>query len=412
MPSPFTNAMEQLHRAAALLQLDPATLTILEHPRRTVQVSLAVRMDDGSLRVFEGYRVQYNNARGPYKGGIRYHAQADMDEVKALAFWMAVKCAVVNIPFGGGKGGITVNPKMLSEGECKRLTRAFTRAIAEVIGPDTDIPAPDVNTTPQIMAWIADEYAQRVGHPAPAVVTGKPLAAGGSEGRGTATGQGGFFILESVRQKIGLDPETSSVVVQGFGNAGQSIARLLYRHGYTIVGISDSRGGIVSDRGLDPELVHQHKEKNGSVLGFPGATDVTNEELLVHPCGILIPSALENQITKDNAHAIKAKIVLELANGPTTPEADTILSDAGVTVVPDVLANAGGVATSYFEWLQNRERSHWTESEVFTKLEETLRTAFADVWAAKEQYQVDMRRAAFVLAIRRIKEAMVVKGWI
>ena len=403
--------MEQLHRASSLLQLDPATLTILEHPRRTIQVSVAVRMDDGSLRVFEGYRVQYNNARGPYKGGIRYHAQTDMDEVKALAFWMSVKCAVVDIPFGGGKGGISVDPKMLSHGERERLTRGFARAIAEVIGPDTDIPAPDVNTTPEIMDWIADEYAKVVGHAAPAVVTGKPLASGGSEGRGTATGQGGFFILESVRQKIGLDPETSSVVIQGFGNAGQSIARLLHRHGYIIVGLSDSRGGIVPDHGLDPELVHQHKEKTGSVFGFPGATDVTNEELLVHPCGILIPSALENQITKDNAHSIKAKIILELANGPTTPEADTILADAGVTVVPDVLANAGGVATSYFEWVQNRENTHWTESEVFTKLEETLRIAFEDVWAVKEQYQVDMRRAAFVLAIRRIKEAMRVKGW-
>jgi glutamate dehydrogenase/leucine dehydrogenase len=408
MPSAFTNTMEQLHRAAELLQLDPATLTILEHPQRTVQVSIAVRMDNGTMRVFDGYRVQYNNARGPYKGGIRYHAQTDMDEVKALAFWMSVKCAVVNIPFGGGKGGITVDPKGLSSGERERLTRGFTRAIAEVIGPQTDIPAPDVNTTPEIMAWIADEYAKVIGHAAPAVVTGKPLAAGGSEGRGTATGQGGFFILESVRRKVGLDPETSSVVIQGFGNAGQSIARLVHRHGYKIVGLSDSRGGIISEHGLDPELVQQHKEKTGSVLGFSGARDVTNEELLVHPCGILIPSALENQITKDNAHSIKAKIILELANGPTTPEADTILANAGVTVVPDVLANAGGVATSYFEWVQNRENAHWSESEVFTKLEEVLRTAFEDVWAAKEQYQVDMRRAAFVLAIRRMKEAMMV----
>lgn len=412
MGSTYGNAMEQLRRAAELLQLDQATRSILEHPRRTVQVSMAVRMDDGAVRVFEGYRVQHNNARGPYKGGIRYHAQTDMDEVKALAFWMAVKCAVVDIPFGGGKGGITVDPKALSRGEKERLTRAFTRAIADVIGPERDVPAPDVNTNPEIMGWIADEYSQIVGHAAPAVVTGKPIAVGGSEGRGTATGQGGFYVLEAVREKVRLEPELATVAIQGFGNAGQAMAKLLFRHGYTIVAISDSKGGVASEKGLDPDALLEHKEKTGSVQGFPGATDITNAELLAYPCGILVPSALENQITGENAHAIKAKIVLELANGPTTPEADTILAEAGVTVVPDVLANAGGVATSYLEWVQNMEGSRWTESEVFEKLQRIMRNAFDGVWAAKEQYGVDMRRAAFVAGIRRIKDAMIAKGWV
>lgn len=412
MSSTFDNAMEQLRLAAELLQLDPATRAILSHPRRTVQVSLAVKMDDGATRVFEGYRVQYNNARGPYKGGIRYHQNADMDEVKALAFWMAVKCAVVDVPFGGGKGGITVDPKKLSADEKERLTRAYARAISDLIGPERDVPAPDVNTNPEIMGWIADEYAKVVGHPAPAVVTGKPIALGGSEGRGTATGQGGFYVLEAVREKVDLEPELAKVVIQGFGNAGQSIANLLFRHGYTIVGISDSKGGVVCEQGINPAELLAHKQATGSVMGFPGGTDVTNEEILTHPCGILIPSALENQITKDNAAAIKAKIVLELANGPTTPEADEILAAAGVTVVPDVLANAGGVATSYLEWKQNMENVRWSESEVFGKLKEIMQKAFVDVWVVKTQYQVDLRRAAFVLAIKRIKEAMVVKGWI
>jgi len=412
MASTFGNAMEQLRRAAELLQLDQATRSILEHPRRTVQVSVAIKMDDGSTRVFEGYRVQHNNARGPYKGGIRYHAQTDLDEVKALAFWMAVKCAVVDIPFGGAKGGITVDPKKLSSGEKERLTRAFIRSIADLIGPERDVPAPDVNTNPEIMGWIVDEYSQIIGRSSPAVVTGKPIAVGGSEGRGTATGQGGFYVLEAVREKVGLEPEMATVIIQGFGNAGQAMAKLVHRHGYTIVGISDSKGGVVCEKGIDPNELLAHKESTGSVMGFPGGTDVTNAELLVHPCGILIPSALENQITAENAHAIKAKIVLELANGPTTPEADLILAAAGVTLVPDVLANAGGVATSYLEWVQNMEGSHWTESEVFEKLQKIMRDAFEGVWAAKEQYGVDMRSAAFVAAIRRIRDSMVAKGWV
>jgi glutamate dehydrogenase/leucine dehydrogenase len=412
MSSTFSNAREQLRRAAELLKTDEATLKILEHPRRTVQVSLAVKMDDGRTEVFEGYRVQHNNARGPYKGGIRYHGQTDLDEVKALAFWMAVKCAVADIPFGGAKGGITVDPKELSAGEKERLTRAFTRAIFEIIGPERDIPAPDVNTNPEIMAWIADEYSQIAGQSSPAVVTGKPIAVGGSEGRGTATGQGGYYVLEAVREKIRLEPEMTNVVIQGFGNAGQAIANLVFRHGYTIVGVSDSKGGVVCEKGLNPAELLAHKAESGSVCGFLGGTDVSNDEILTHRCGILIPSALENQITKENAHAIKAKIVLELANGPTTPEADEILTAAGTVVVPDVLANAGGVAASYLEWVQNMEKTHWSESEVFTKLSKIMRQAFDNVWGAKEEFGVDLRRAAFVLAIRRIKEAMQAKGWV
>lgn len=410
--SAYANAMEQLRQAAELLQLDVATKTILEHPRRTVQVSLSVKMDDGSIRIFEGYRVQHNNARGPYKGGIRYHSQTDLDEVKALAFWMAVKCAVVNIPFGGAKGGITVDPKKLSSGEKERLTRAFTRSIVEIIGPEKDVPAPDVNTTPEIMGWLADEYSTLIGTPSPAVVTGKPIALGGSEGRGTATGQGGFYILEAVAKKVGLDPESATAIVQGFGNAGQSIANLLFRHGYKIVGISDSKGGIVSEKGLDPKLVAEYKQATGSVTGYPETTSVMNEEILLHPCGVLVPSALENQFTKENAHGVRAKIILELANGPTTPEADEIFAEMGITVVPDVLANAGGVATSYLEWVQNMEHLHWTESDVFTKLQEIMRSSFEDVWAVKEQYHTTLRKAAFVSAIGRIKDAMHAKGWV
>lgn len=409
--SAFANALSQLETAAAASGMSPAALALLRRPRRTVQISLAVKMDDGTTRVFDGYRVQYNNARGPYKGGLRYHPQTDLDEVTALAFWMAIKCAVVDIPFGGGKGGITVDPKTLSKGELERLTRAFVRGIVDIIGPEKDVPAPDVNTTPEIMGWIVDEYAQLVGHAAPAVVTGKPLALGGSQGRAAATGQGGFFVLEELRKKIGLDPESATVVVQGFGNVGQSFALLCHRHGWRITGISDSHGGIVSDAGLDSEAVAAWKKEHGSVSGFPGSRDVTNEALLAHPCGVLAPSALENALTGESAPRVRAQVVLELANGPTTSEADRIFAKRGVIVVPDVLANAGGVAVSYLEWLQNREGARWSEQEVNAKLADIMVPAFHDVWDARERGGGSLRTAAFIIALERLDAAMKAKGW-
>lgn len=410
--SPFTGAMQQLDRAADVLRLDPSVRAILSHPRRIVEVSVSIKMDSGETKVFTGYRVQFNNARGPYKGGLRFHPQTDLDEVKALAFWMSIKCAVVDVPFGGGKGGITVDPKQLSKGELERLSRAFTRALFDVIGPERDVPAPDVNTTPEIMGWIMDEYSQMAGKSTPAVVTGKPIALGGSEGRTQATGFGGYMVLDELAKKIGMDPESATVVIQGFGNVGQYFAKLAHRHGWKVVGISDSKGGIVHEEGLDPDAVLSYKKKHGSVHDFPGARNVTNAELLEHPCGVVVPSALEGVLTVENAGRIQAKAILELANGPTTPEADVVLEGRGIVVVPDVLANAGGVATSYFEWVQNREGSHWTESDVLEKLEKLMRTAFDDVWKEHETRGIPLRTAAFTLAISRIEAAMKAKGWV
>lgn len=410
--SPFGNAMKQLDIAAKAAGISENIINILREPERQTVVHFPVKMDDGATRVFEGYRVQHSSARGPYKGGIRYHEQTDIDEVKALAFWMAIKCAVVNIPLGGGKGGVTVNPKKLSRQELERLTRAFTRAIADIIGPEKDIPAPDVNTTPEIMAWIRGEYESIVGHKAPGVVTGKPVEAGGSLGRGTATAQGGFFVFEAARKKLALDPESSTVIVQGFGNAGATMAKILDHHGYKVVGVSDSGGGVWNENGLDIKELSKHKEETGRVSGFKNSENITNEELLELPCGVLIPSALENQITAENAGDIKAKMVLELANGPTTPEADSILESRGIVVLPDVLANAGGVAVSYFEWVQNLSGESWSEEEVFTRLQKTMAEAFDGVWNKKTELGGSMRTAAFAAALARIAKAMEEKGWI
>lgn len=410
--SAFANAMKQLERAGAAAKISDSVLKVLREPERQTIVHFPIKMDDGTTRIFEGYRVQHSSARGPYKGGIRYHEQTDIDEVKALAFWMAIKCAVVNIPLGGGKGGVTVNPKKLSKGELERLTRAFILAIADIIGPEKDIPAPDVNTTPEIMAWVKDEYEKYVGHKAPGVVTGKPIEAGGSLGRGTATAQGGFFVFEAALKKMAMDPESSTVVVQGFGNAGATMAKILNHHGYPVVGVSDSRGGIWNENGLDISELLKHKKETGSVADFKNAKNVTNEELLELPCGVLIPSALENQITSKNAAAIKAKIVLELANGPTAPEADEIMEKQGILVVPDVLANSGGVAVSYFEWLQNLAGESWSEEEVFSRLEKAMAEAFDGVWNKKIELGGSMRTAAFATALGRIAKAMEEKGWV
>ena len=398
--------MRQLDLAATAMHLDAFTLDRLRHPQRIVEVDFPVKMDDGAVRLFHGYRVQWNDARGPFKGGIRYHQQTDLDEVKALSFWMTVKCAVANIPFGGGKGGVTVNPKELSKAELEDLTRSFTRAIADVIGPEKDVPAPDVNTTPQIMDWLADEYGKYVGKESLAVVTGKSLGKGGSEGRGTATGQGAYYVFEAYREKLGLDPESSTVAVQGFGNAGQEIARLFHHHGYRVVAVSDSQGGVHDENGLDiPQLI-KLKAETGRVTRLPEARDITNDELLRIPCGVLVPSALENAITADVAHEVKAQLVLEVANGPTTPEADAILAKHGITVIPDVLANSGGVTTSFLEWQQNMTGEHWTEAEVFERLKPMMDDASAAVMRVADEFGVTQREAAFISALQRLDKAI------
>lgn len=415
--SPFDNAIKQLQKAARVMNLAPDILEILSHPERVIEVAVPIKMDDGSLKIFEGYRVQYNSARGPYKGGIRYHSQTDINEVKALAFWMAIKCAVVDIPFGGGKGGITIDPKKLSEGELERLTRSFTRAIAQFIGPKVDVPAPDVNTNPKIMDWIVDEYSKFIGKSVPAVVTGKSLENGGSLGRTAATGQGGFYTLREVAKKLKLKPSETTVAIQGFGNVGYHIAKLVFDAGYKLIAIGDSHGAMFDKRGLgmDPDNIMKTKKERGligdcycvgSVCDCENYTEISNEELLELKVDVLIPAALESVITEKNAGQIKAKVILELANGPTTSEADDILFKKGVTVVPDVLANAGGVTVSYFEWLQNLQNYSWTEQMVLEKLEPIMVNSFAAVWQAKEKYKTDLRTAAYTVALERIACAL------
>lgn len=405
MPTPFENALAQLSRATQVQSFDPAFLSQFSAPEREIHISIPVKMDDGSMNVYSGYRVQHNSARGPYKGGIRFHQDTDIEEVKALALWMALKCAVVNIPMGGGKGGVTVNPKELSEGEKERLARGFIRGLADAIGPKKDVPAPDVNTTPQIMEWMADEYGKITGDTSGAVITGKPLEAGGSEGRGTATAQGGFYTFDVLREKLEL-PESCNVVIQGFGNAGQFAAKLWSEAGHKIVALSDSRGAIYNVGGLDIEAVMEHKKTKGMLAGFAGSGEITNEELLALECDVLIPAALEDQITKENADAVQAKVIVELANGPTTPEADDVLFGKGIPVVPDILANAGGVTVSTFEWEQNLKGEHWSEEEVFVKLKEIMEREALNIYEKATALNTDMRRAAFIVALERLQEAM------
>lgn len=398
--------MAQLDKAARVMNLDKNIHEILKQPERVLTVAIPVKMDSGETKVFTGYRSQFNNALGPYKGGIRYHWNVTLDEVKALSFWMMVKCATVNIPMGGGKGGIIVNPKELSEGELERLSRGFIQKIWRNIGSDKDVPAPDVYTTPQIMAWMRDEYEKLVGQPDPGVITGKPLEQGGSEGRGFSTAQGGVYCVRELAKKLNLIPEQTTVAVQGYGNAGSFMAKILHKQGYKIVAVSDSKGAIYNQAGLDPAAVASWKEQTDSVVGFSGSEEVSNEAILELEVDILVPAALENVITKDNAQNIKAKAVVELANGPTTPEADEILKDKGVLIVPDVLANAGGVTVSYFEWDQNVKGEHWSEADVLQKLEKIMVDSFNEVWETKERYSVDMRTAAFVKAIERVAAKM------
>ena len=398
-------AVGQFHLAADLLGLDHGWRAILAHCKRELAVNFPVKLDDGSIEVFTGYRVQHNIARGPAKGGLRYHQNVSIDEVRALSMWMTWKCAVVNIPFGGAKGGVTVDPRRLSLGELERLTRRFAAEISVVIGPDRDIVAPDVNTNAQVMAWILDTYSMNAGHSVPGVVTGKPVNVGGSVGRNEATGRGVVFAIQEACRRTGTPLEGARVVVQGFGNAGSITARLLGASGAKVVGISDSQGGLANDKGLDIAAAIAYKNQHGRLTDFPGAEAVTNAELLTLPCDILIPAALEKQITEQNADKIAAKMVAEGANGPTTPEADAILHDRGITVVPDIYANAGGVIVSYFEWVQALQAFAWSESEVNSRLHVFMVRAFNELYEIAREKQISLRTAALVLAIKRVVEA-------
>ena len=405
MQNPYENAMMQLKRATAVQAFPEGFISQISVPNREVRISIPVKMDNGTMRVFEGYRVEHNNARGPYKGGIRYHHDTDINEVKALAFWMALKCAVANIPMGGGKGGITVDPKTLSKTELESLSRGWVRGLAEILGPKKDVPAPDVNTTPEIMAWMGDEFSKISGDTTMATFTGKPLDKGGSEGRGPATGLGGFYVFDCLRAKYNV-AQGGKVVIQGFGNVGGNTAEIFAKNGYKIIAMSDSKGGIVKDDGLDIKALEDWKKTNGTLAGFPGSRTVTNAELLELECDVLIPAALENQITAENADKIKAKFILELANGPITPEADEILYKKNIPVVPDILANSGGVTVSTFEWEQNLKGEHWSEADVFTKLKEILDRESMVIYEKSVSLKTDIRRAAFIVALERISKSM------
>ena len=407
--NPYGAALRQLDIAAKKLNLDSPIHEMLKHPMRAFIVSIPVLMDDGSVRVFTGYRVQYNDALGPTKGGMRYHPDLTIDEVTALAAWMTWKTAVTGLPLGGGKGGIRCNPKEMSKAELERLTRGFARTIAKFIGPSTDVPAPDVYTDAQTMAWMMDEYSEIVGYPAFGVVTGKPVNVGGSLGRNEATSRGVMYTVLEAAKHLGVDLRNATVAVQGYGNVGYHAARLLGEIGCRIVAVSDSKGGVYNPDGLDPVKVFEHKNKTGSVVGYPESRPVSNEQLLELECDILVPSALENQITGANATSIRAKIVAEGANGPTTPEADDVLFRKGIFVIPDILANSGGVIVSYFEQVQNQMNFYWAEEEVRAKLENTITKAFKEVLRMARQQDVNMRTAAYMLAVRRVADAMVAR---
>jgi glutamate dehydrogenase (NAD(P)+) len=403
-------AVEQFNHAADLLRLDDGWRAILTQCKRELIVHFPVKMDDGSVEVFTGYRVQHNIARGPAKGGIRYHPGVSLDEMRALAMWMTWKCAVVGIPYGGAKGGITVDPTRLSLGELERMTRRFAAEISVLIGPDRDIPAPDVNTNAQIMAWMLDTYSMNAGHTVPGIVTGKPVLIGGSVGRNEATGRGVVFAIQQACRTLGIDLEGARVIVQGFGNVGGTAARLMAAAGAKIVGVSDVFGGIHNPNGLDMAAVTQYHARNGRLTDYPEAENVANSELLTLPCDILVPAALEKQITAANAPAIVARLIAEGANGPTTPEADAILNDRGVTIVPDIYANAGGVAVSYFEWVQALQALSWTEAEVNSRLQVMMTRAFDELYETAARFKTNLRTGAVVLAAQRVAEAYQMLG--
>ncbi|MDQ3838100.1 MAG: Glu/Leu/Phe/Val dehydrogenase [Thermoproteota archaeon] len=409
--NPFEVALKQLDEAARIVGIDRGMHDVLAHPKRVLTVSLPTRMDNGEIKVFTGFRSQHNDARGPFKGGIRYHPQVSIDEVKALSMWMTWKCAIADIPYGGGKGGIICNPKEMSVSELERMTRRYAYAVADIIGPHTDIPAPDVYTGGKEMSWIMDTYSALKGNfVQPEVITGKPLAIGGSLGRNEATGRGLSFTVREAARRLGIGLQTVNVSVQGFGNAGQFSAQLVEEMGAKVVAVSDSHGGIYNKNGIHIGSLRKHKEKTGSVVGFPESNSISNDEILETECTILIPAALENQITKKNANKVKAKMVAEAANGPTTPEADEILYKNKILVIPDVLANGGGVTVSYFEWLQNLRREYWTEDQVNSMLDRNITKSFNDVYDTHEKYQVNMRIASIALAVNRVVEAINTRG--
>ena len=408
--NPFQIAREQLRRVAEIFEIDQRLVNVLQECKKAVAVSIPVTMDDGTIHAFEGYRVTHNIARGPSKGGIRYHPDVTLDEVKSLAMWMTWKCALMNIPFGGAKGGVVCDPKQLSRGELERMTRRFTTEIINEIGPEKDIPAPDVGTDPMVMAWIFDTYSMNKGHSVLGVVTGKPLNVGGSLGRLEATARGSLYCIQEAARKKELRLSSLRVAVQGFGNVGSFLAKFLAEEGATVVALSDSRVALHNPNGIDVAAALAHKQETGSLAGLRGAEEITNEELLLLDCDVLAPCALEQVITSDNAAQVKASIVCEGANGPVTPTADEILDDRGILVLPDILANAGGVVVSYFEWVQGLQEYFWKEPEVNSKLRDIVTRAFNETWHVYEERRTSMRHAAYGVAVGRVAEATVTRG--
>ena len=407
---PWQNALKQLDDAAKILKLDPGVHEVLATPKKILTVAIPVKMDNGKIRVFTGYRSQHNDFRGPHKGGIRYHPSVTLEEVKALSMWMTWKCAIVDVPFGGGKGGIICDPKRLSAGEKERMTRRYAYAINEIIGPGKDIPAPDVYTTGKEMAQIMDVYSVLHGQGEPAVITGKPLSVGGSLARNVATGLGVAYCVREGAKKLKLKLKGAKVVIQGYGNAGTFAAEYIEKMGAKVIAVSDSKGSIINPKGLDSKKVLDYKNKHGSVIGYPGSKKITTEQLLTTPCEILVPAALENQITPQIAKNIKCKIIAEAANGPTTPEADDILFKKRIMVIPDILANSGGVCISYLEWVQNLQRYYWTFNEVAKKMEEHIVRGFNDTYNLAQKHKVDMRKGSMVLAVSRVLESFEARG--
>ena len=408
--NPYDIAVAQFDEAADRLNLSQGMRALLRKPKRELIINFPVYMDNGDMKMFTGYRVQHNIARGPAKGGIRFSPDVSLDEMRALAMWMTWKCAVVGIPFGGAKGGVICDPQRMSSSELERMTRRYTTEIAHLIGPNSDIPAPDMNTNPQVMGWMMDTYAARQGYTVPAVVTGKPLAIGGSEGRLEATARGIQVVTREALLDLGMQLDRCSVVVQGFGNVGSITARLLSNLGCTIVGVSDVQGGLYHPNGINMHMALHYFGEHGCLTGMPGTETVTNSELLELPCDVLVPAALENQITNRNAARIKARLIIEAANGPTTPEADCILNDRGVTIMPDILANAGGVTVSYFEWVQGLQHFFWTEQEITSRLEDIMRRSYQAVREKSRAQQTNLRMGAYLLAVARVAEAMEMRG--
>ncbi len=407
---PWQVALKQFSAAADLLSLKRGIREFLGHPKREMTVNFPVKLENGSVRVFTGYRIHHSTLLGPTKGGIRYHPDVTLNEMRALAMLMTWKCAVVGLPFGGAKGGVVCNPKELSPEDLEHLTRRYATEITMLIGPESDIPAPDVGTTPQVMAWIMDTYSMHRGFSVPAVVTGKPIAIGGSAGRIEATGRGVMIVAREAARHLGMPVQGARVVVQGYGNVGSTAAKLLHAQGCRIIAVSDSGGGVYNEKGIDPTDILRHKEQTGSVAAYRGCDAVTNDDLLELPCEILVPSALEGQITRDNAPRIQAKMIVEGANGPITPEADEILLNHRIFVVPDILANAGGVTVSYFEWVQDLQSFFWTEEEINERLERIMTRSFRDVMAVSQEKKVDMRTGALVRAVGRVADALMIRG--